>query len=120
METESTLVIWLMVLAISFIIMIVMLMIVTILLIANFNTMRRMRQETRIYLKVAYHSANMNEFLVRILARYERNLAIWHNDATGRQWEIQPKDKTVYESIKQEIHILKSNLEEERDRIQNR
>lgn len=109
--------IWFIIAAISFTIMCIMLVIVAIFLIAIFNITRRMQHNNRVHLKVAYHSATMNEFLVRILARYERNLAVWYNDATGRGWDIDKRDRNVYEGLRKEVQDLKSTLEEEQRRL---
>lgn len=117
MGAESAAGIWFMVAAIAFMIMCVLLIIVGLLLLACFNTMRRMRQEARIYIKGAYHYATMNELLMRILARYERNLAQWYNDATGRAWEINQRDRNVYETLRKEVQDLKATLEAEQRRL---
>jgi len=109
--------IWFMVAAIAFIIMSILLIVVGLLLLACFNMIRRMRQEMRVYIKGAYHYATMNELLIRILARFERNLAQWYNDATGRAWEINQRDKNVYESLRKEVQDLKSTLEAEQQRL---
>ena len=117
MGAESSVGIWFMVAAIAFIIMCILLIFVGLLMLASFNTMRRMRQEMRIYIKVAYHYATMNELLVRVLARFERNLAQWYNDSTGRAWEINQKDRNVYETIRKEVQDLKATLEAEQRRF---
>jgi len=106
-----------MVAAIAFIIMCVLLIVVGLLLLACFNTMQRMRREAKVYIKGAYHYATMNELLVRILARFERNLAQWYNDTTGRAWEINQRDRNVYETIRKEVQDLKSMLEVEQHRL---
>lgn len=118
MGAESAAGIWFMVAAIAFIIMCFLLIFVGLLLLASFNMMRRVRQEMRLYVKGAYHYATLNELLVRILARYERNLAQWYNDSTGRAWEINQRDRNVYETLRKEVQDLKSSLEAEQNRLQ--
>jgi hypothetical protein len=102
-----------MIAGIGFCFMSAILFFVSLLLLACFNTMREMRKETKIYAKTAYHNARMNELILRLSSRYERNLSLWYNDATGRTWELSNADNNVYESIKKEIQSIKSTLEDE-------